>query len=157
MVGVAAQQRPAAVDLLGQHDAHQRVGQGEAGQAQAFGAVAFQDGVQAVRAADDQGHRAELLSPGVHPRGEAARIEVDTLLVEGDATRALGHGRPQARGFAAHPGGGAARPGAGFGLDLAPLHPHLGGHARAVFGHRLIDPGRHASAHGQDSDQHAVD
>jgi hypothetical protein len=72
-----------------------------------------------------------VASPGVHPRGEPRVVEVGALLVEHDAARAGGHGRPQALRLARHPGGGAARPGARLGLDLAPLDPHLGGHARA--------------------------
>lgn len=84
VIGMSGENRPGAKELLGQHHAHQRVGQGETGEPHQLIGFVTQCRINAIGATDDQRNRCSAITPRTHALRELPCGLIAAALIQND-------------------------------------------------------------------------
>lgn len=154
MIGVLLRDRPRAVELLREYDAHQSMRQRQTGYTHAHVCLGFETRVEPIGATDEERDIIAVCAPLLDQSREFHRREIAAAFVERNAGPVSGKRGAQTLGFGSHQRDSSLARDARLGPDLAQGDFEIDGHARRIVLVCGIDPCRHARAHSGDDELH---
>ena len=148
------EQAPGPVKLLGDDNAHQWMRQGQTRQRPELLSALTTDGVQSIRAADEQTQIAALLQPARESFRQLNRIPFLTSLIQRNDPGMRRRCRQQSFALGAHQTGDIRIPTAFTGGNFHQIQCAFSRQASGIFRVTGFDPAGHANAYSEQVDFH---